>query len=480
MPGLQLSRRRTLLGLGAALAAPVLLRGQTVWAATARPLVLPALDLGRREGGRRVFDLTVARGQTEFFSGHATDTVGINAPFLGPVLAAKAGDALRMNVTNALTEPTALHWHGLHLPAVADGGPHQPIAAGAIWSPEFTLKQKAGNFWFHAHHHGFTGAHVWSGLAGMIRIDDDEEAALPLPRTYGEDDFTLILQDRSFDAAFQMPYTVDMHARMAGLQGDRMLVNGQIAPLLETAAPRIRLRILNGANGTVYRLHFADGRRFHQIASDGGLLAAPVALTDALMAPGERAEYLLDLHDGETALLRAELFGAESPFAGSNGIRDFMEIRPRGAQPPAPALPAHLAEMAPVAKQTGETRTLALAMTGEGLMGDFTINAAQFDHQRIDFAVPLGAVETWVFENKTQMLHPIHIHDVQFRIIARNGQPPAPREAGLKDVVLTGPGEKVELRLAFKDYADPIVPYMFHCHILEHEDAGMMGQFIVV
>ena len=198
------------------------------------------------------------------------------------------------------------------------------------------------------------------------------------------------------------------------------------------------------------------------------------------MAPGERAEYLLDLHDGETALLRAELFGAESPFAGSNGIRDFIEIRPRGAQAPAPALPVHLAEMAPVAEQTGETRTLALAMTGEGLMGDFTINAARFDHQRIDFAVPLGAVETWVFENNTQMLHPMHIHDVQFRIIARNGQPPAPREAGLKDVVLTSPGEKVELRLAFNDYADPIVPYMFHCHILEHEDAGMMGQFTVV
>lgn len=474
------TRRQTLYGLGLALAAPAVFRARAVWATEQRPLVLPALDSGRMDDGKRIFDLTVAPAQTEFFAGHATNTIGINAPFLGPVLNIRAGDAVRMNVTNSLSEATALHWHGLHLPAAADGGPHQPIAAGATWSPEFILKQKAGNFWFHAHQHGFSGAQVWAGMAGMIRVEDDEEAGLPLPRTYGEDDFNLILQDRTFDAAFQIPYAVDMHARMAGLQGDQMLVNGQIAPYLETAAPRIRLRVLNAANGTVYRLHFADGRSFQQIASDGGLLAAPVALTEALMAPGERAEYLLDLHDGEVALLRAELFGAESPFAGSNGIHDFIEIRPRKSQAPAPALPALLAEIAPLPDQTGETRAMTLAMTGEGLMGDFTINDARFDHGRIDFTVPLGAVETWVFENKTQMLHPMHIHDVQFRIVARNGQPPARREMGLKDVVLTHPGEKVEVRLAFTDYADSVRPYMFHCHILEHEDAGMMGQFTVV
>jgi FtsP/CotA-like multicopper oxidase with cupredoxin domain len=113
-------------------------------------------------------------------------------------------------------------------------------------------------------------------------------------------------------------------------------------------------------------------------------------------------------------------------------------------------------------------------------MGDPIINGQSFDHDRIDFSVPLGAAETWVFENKTQMLHPMHIHDVQFRILSRNGAPPAAREAGLKDVVLTQPGEKVELRLAFADFADPLTPYMMHCHILEHEDAGMMAQFTVV
>jgi len=475
----EMTRRQSLLLLSSALAAPALLRARPAFAAEGRALTLPPLDEGRLEGGLRQFDLKIAAGETEFFAGQATDTIGINAPFLGPVLKARAGDRLRLNVTNDLAEQAALHWHGLHLPAAMDGGPHQPVAPGTVWAPEFNLMQKAGTFWFHAHQHGMTGAHVWAGLAGVIRVEDEEEASLPLPRTYGEDDFTLILQDRRFDAGFQIPYAPQMHDKMSGLIGEQMLVNGQIGAFLPVSAPLIRLRILNGANGSIYRLHFAGGAVFHQIASDGGLLPAPVALTEALMAPGERAEYLVDMSAGAPLMLKAEVFGAESSFAGPVGTRDVIELRPARAQSAA-ALPARLAELAPPADQTGDMRTFTLAMTGMGLMGDFTINGAVYDHGRTDFTVPLGASETWVFENKTEMLHPMHIHDVQFRILSRNGRPPELREAGLKDVVLTHPGERVELRLSFADYADPASPYMMHCHILEHEDAGMMQQFTVV
>ena len=126
---------------------------------------------------------------------------------------------------------------------------------------------------------------AWRACCGLT---DDEEAALPLPRSHGEDDFTLVLQDRRFDADGQMPYAMTMHDRMAGMQGDVMLVNGQTGPVLEVDAPLIRLRILNGANGTFYGLHFADTRTFHQIASDGGLLAAPVPMQGAILSPGER------------------------------------------------------------------------------------------------------------------------------------------------------------------------------------------------
>ncbi|MEZ5779143.1 MAG: multicopper oxidase domain-containing protein [Paracoccaceae bacterium] len=474
-----LSRRSVLAGL-TALAAPALIRPRPVLAASAgRPFVQPSLSEGRVEDGRRIFDLTVARSAHEIHPGTATETIGVNATFLGPILAARAGDRLRMNVENGIGEPMALHWHGLHLPAAADGGPHQEIAPGAVWSPEFDLMQKAGTFWFHGHQHEKTGAHVWAGMAGVIRVADEEEAVLPLPRSHGEDDFTLVLQDRRFDAAGQMPYTMNRHDRMAGMQGDVLLVNGRIAPLLEPDAPLVRLRVLNGANGSFFGLRFSDGRRFHQIASDGGLLAAPVPLKSAVLSPGERGEFLVDLSDGATVMLRAETFGAEVAMMGTTGTYDVMEIRPRAARS-APVLPDRLAELSAPPDQTGAARTFALAMTGMGMMGDFTINGAMFDHGRVDFEVPLGVTETWTWINRTPMLHPIHIHDVQFRILSRNGRPPAAHEAGLKDTVLIRPQETVALRLSFSDFADPVHPYIYHCHILEHEDAGMMGQFTVV
>ncbi len=475
-----LTRRAAITGLGAALAAPALLCPRAaIAAATGRPFLQPGLDTGRIADGRRIFDLTVARGLHEFHAGTATGTIGVNATFLGPILSARAGDRLRMNVGNALDEAMTLHWHGLHLPAAADGGPHQSIAPGATWSPEFELRQKAGTFWFHGHQHRKTAEHVWAGMAGVIRVEDDEEAALPLPRTHGEDDFTLVLQDRRFDAAGQMPYAPNMHDVMAGKQGEVMLVNGQIGPVLKTPAPLVRLRILNGANGSFYGLHFSDNRTFHQIASDGGLLAAPVAMQGSVLSPGERGEYLVDLSDGAPVRLRAETFGAEVMMMGSNGVRDVMEIRPRAARA-TPALPDRLAELPAPPEATGETRDFTLAMSGMGMMGDLTINGRQYDHDRIDFSVPLRATETWTWKNTTPMLHPMHIHDVQFRILSRNGRPPEAHEAGLKDTVLIGPDETVALRLSFADYADPALPYMYHCHILEHEDAGMMGQFTVV
>jgi FtsP/CotA-like multicopper oxidase with cupredoxin domain len=466
--------------LGLALTAPALLRARPAFAAEGHPLALPALDEGQLEGGLRRFDLRLAAGESEFLAGRTTETWGINAPFLGPVLRIRAGERVLLNVSNGLGEAAALHWHGLHLPAAMDGGPHQSILPGATWSPEFPLLQRAGTFWFHAHQHGATAAHVWAGLAGAFRIEDDEEEALPLPRTYGEDDFILILQDRRFDADGQMPYAPDMHDLMSGKIGDVMLVNGQAGAHIATGAPRVRLRVLNGANGSIYRLHFSDGRPFHQIASDGGLLAAPVLLTEVLVAPGERAELVVDLHEGAPLMLRAEVFGAESPFAGPVGTRDVIELRPARARAPAPALTDRLAELPAIPGADGETRTFTLAMSGTGMMGEPQINGLSYDHGRIDFAVPLGATETWVFENRTEMLHPMHVHDVQFRILSRNGAPPAPHEAGWKDTVLTRPGERVEVRMQFADYADPLSPYMMHCHILEHEDAGMMQQFTVV
>jgi FtsP/CotA-like multicopper oxidase with cupredoxin domain len=202
-------------------------------------------------------------------------------------------------------------------------------------------------------------------------------------------------------------------------------------------------------------------------------------MTSTVLAPGERGEFLVDLSEGSAAMLRADTFGAEVMMMGSSGQRDVMELRPRRAMS-TPALPAILADIPAAPSESAPGRDFTLAMTGMGMMGDLIINGAQYDHGRIDFSVPLGASETWSWTNTTPMLHPIHIHDVQFRIISRNGKPPAPQEAGLKDTVLIRPDETVKLHLAFADFSDAERPYMYHCHILEHEDAGMMGQFTVV
>lgn len=482
-----LSRRRALAALGAAVAAPALLgRAGPAFAAWQRPqLTMSPLYEGTLGDGRRVFDLAAAAAETEFFAGEMTATIGINQSYLGPILRVRTSEALRVNVANGLAEPMTLHWHGLNLPAATDGGPHQVIAPGSVWSPEFEMRQRAGTYWYHGHMMHRTGAHVWAGMAGMIRVEDAEADAAPLPSSHGVDDFTLVLQDRRFTADFQMPYSLSMHDVMAGIAGDTALVNGVVSPFLEVPSGRIRLRLLNGSNASFYNLGFSDRRRFWQVASDGGLLAAPVELTEALLGPGERAEFVLDCDDGAAVSLLAEVFSAEVQMMGGRGTADFLELRPTGPIRAAGAMPDRLADL-PVAEPSAsvETRRFMLQMgggMGMGMMGGgLTINGKAMDPDRIDVEVPVNQTETWVIENPSPMFHPFHIHNTQFRILDRSGQPPAPRDAGLKDTVTVAPGERVAVQVRFDDFVDPDRPYMYHCHILEHEDAGMMGQFTVV
>lgn len=490
MPRTGLTRRQALSLLTTVLAAPVLIgRATPALAQTAaQPLAMPALLDGTMAGGKRVFDLGVAPGVTEFFAGQQTATTGINRSYLGPILRMRKGDALRMNVANGMEEEISIHWHGLNLPAAADGGPHQVIAPGAIWSPEFEMRERAGTYWYHGHQMHRTAAHVWAGMAGVIRVEDAEADAAPLPATHGQDDFTLVVQDRRFDADGQMPYAPTMHDSMAGMAGDVIVVNGTVNPFLEVPAARIRLRILNGSNASFYSFRFADGRSFWQVAGDGGLLGAPVALTEMLLAPGERAEMIVDCHDAARVAFQALVFSAEVQMMGSRGIADIVELRPTGSPRAPGAMPDRMADLPPTGPASDTPRRFALEMGGMGMGmgmrmmggGGFTINGQAMDMGRIDHVVPVDTSETWVIENPTPMFHPFHIHNTQFRILSRNGQPPDARESGPKDTVLVEPGGTVALQVRFDTFTDPDLPYMFHCHILEHEDAGMMGQFTVV
>ena len=458
------------------------------------PLAIPPQDMGRLEGGVRIFDLSMQNGTHEFFKGYHTPTMGINAPYLAPVLRLNKGEMTRFNVTNNLGETTTLHWHGFNLPAKADGGPHQQILAGETWRPQFEIREEAATMWFHAHQIHKTAPQVWAGLAGMAIIDD-ADGPEGLPREYGIDDIPLVLQDRRFQLNGTMPYRATMHDRMAGMQGNYPVINGTISPYLEVGREAVRLRLLNGANASIYNLAFSDMRDFQVIASDGGLLEAPVTLNTLTLSPGERAEIVVRLKPGEPVVLHSiarNLAGAGRGMMGGGMMGGqspafaLLELRPAANLQSAPPLPARLASLPmPDSGAATNKRQFLLEMgMGRGMMmgggGGFTINGLEMDMNRIDEVVKMGESEIWEIGNAGPMPHPFHVHNTQFRILSRNGRSPAAHEAGLKDTVLVAPGERVQILVRFDHYADPERPYMFHCHILEHEDAGMMGQFTVV
>jgi len=444
-------------------------------------LQIPPLDEGQMQGGVRVFDLQVQAGKTEFFEGLKTDTLGINGSYLGPVLRMKSGETVRMNVANGLDETTTLHWHGFNLPARADGGPHQEIAPGAVWSPEFEVREKATTMWYHSHQFHKTADQVWAGMAGLVVIDDDESRALDLPDTYGVDDIPVVLQDRSFQRNGQMPYNPSMHSRMMGMTGDIALVNGTVGAFFDVSTSLIRLRLLNGSNGSIYSLGFADGRTFSQISSDGGLLQAPVQTQSLRLAPGERADIVVDMSGGGVAMLRSLASGGGGMMGSGSPGFDFLELRAAASLTSSSPLPDRLADL-PDALAAGVTKTrgFELQMSGMGPFAKFRINGKSMSMERIDEVVEKGVAEIWEVSNSSPMAHPFHVHNTQFRILDRNGAAPGAGERGLKDTVLVNPQERVRILVQFDHYTDPERPYMFHCHILEHEDAGMMGQFTVV
>ncbi|MGH1479284.1 MAG: multicopper oxidase domain-containing protein [Geminicoccales bacterium] len=489
--------RRSTLGLMTVGGAAIALGGYS-WSrqnffGPTRPLIIPPLIEGMMQDGTRNFDLKLGRHATQFIDGVNTPTFGINGTYLGPTLRLRAGSRVRINVQNDIGEPSTLHWHGMHVPAKADGGPHQVIENGASWHPEFEVKQSASTFWYHSHMMPRTGFQVYHGLAGMIIVEDEKANALELPQDYGVNDIPLILQDRRFGADGTFEYLSSMHDRMMGMTGNTLLVNGTANPHFVARTNSIRLRILNGSNSRIYTLAFNDNRRFHQVASDGGLLEGPFETDAITLAPAERAEIIVNLSDGKPATLLSTTpslggmmgRGMMSMMMGGDESFKVLEIRPDERRTQLPVLPKKLVELeAPDPTNAVPTRTFSLDMgMGMGMMmggGAMTINGRSMDMNRIDETVRIGTREIWQIENPSMMPHPFHIHDVQFRILDRNGMPPGPGERGNKDTVLVNQNERVRLLLGFSDYADAQTPYMFHCHNLEHEDAGMMGQFVVV
>ena len=505
-----------------------MLLGGSAWAfaevgaqATERPSLPIPPELRADAGG--TIKLDAQTGVMRFLGGRETATYGINGPYLGPALRLRRGETVTVQVTNNVPENITMHWHGLIIPGSADGGPHQVIAPGKSWRTRFSVNQPAATLWYHPHYYPSTARLVINGLAGLLIVDDDEAGQLPLPSRWGVDDIPLIIQDRRFTPDGQFFDRMNAIAVTNGYVGDVALVNGALYPEARAARGWIRLRILNGSNARGYKLGVSDNRSFYVIASDGGLLASPVELKELQISAGERFEMLVDGRDGRAfdvvALPVAQGIMRLPPF---DGPLPLVTIRPDGADGAGrlpsslavlPALPRQLPPVSqelamnmfhdmrgmmplqqaglPAMIQSGKTDPAVVARVADLIVGDPALSQAEqlssngvnqkpFLLERIDFTAARDKDLRWrISEGRDRMPHPVHIHGCQFRIISLDGKPPEPERAGWKDVAPISNGGVTEILMRFPYSASRDDPYMAHCHILEHEDSGMMAQFTV-
>jgi len=532
-------QRREFLKLTAAVsvASALPLWSRSVFAAS-RPS-LPVPELLTADARNRI-SLIIQAGKTQF-GPHLATTWGYNGNLLGPALQLKQGEEATIDIHNRLAEETTVHWHGLEVPGAVDGGPQGVIAAGGSRTVTFTPTQRAATCWFHPHQHGKTGRQVAMGLAGLVLISDAESEKLLLPKQWGIDDVPVIVQDKKFTSAGEIDYQLDIMSAAVGWFGDTLLTNGALYP--EHAAPRgwLRLRLLNGCNARSLNFATSDKRPMYVVASDGGLLDEPVKVNTLSVLMGERFEVLVDTTDGkpfDLITLPVNQMGmAIAPFDRPQPV---LRVQPLTIQASG-KLPDVLAAMPALPSLQGLTqRTLQLsmdpmldmmgmqalmqkygdqAMSGmdhgmmmnHGEMGNMNnmnhgdmgnmnhggtaqmkhgnkefdfhnanrINGKAFDMNVPLFAAAKGQYERWVISGKgDMMLHPFHIHGTQFRILSENGKAPAPHRSGWKDTVRVE-GDVSEVLVKFDHDAPKEHAYMAHCHLLEHEDTGMMLGFTV-
>lgn len=433
------------------------------------------------EQGRKVFNLEFVAGETELVPGKVSDTWGLNQTYLGPTLRASQGDEVVVNVTNGVDEVTTLHWHGMHLPARMDGGPHQMIQPGETWSPEWEINQPSSTLWYHPHLHGNTAEHVYRGAAGLFLLDSPESDALDLPDTYGIDDIPLIVQDKRIDGdgSLDMDGGFSQFMNAVGLLGDEILVNGTHSPVFEATTELVRFRVLNASNARVYNFGFTDDREFQVIASDSGLLEAPVPVTRLQLSPGERAEIVVRVAPGDDTILRSfepdlEWNFVQARFNGGDDTFDILRLRGAATLEASAPLPGQLATIDRLDPADADTtRTFRLSDMSN-------INGREMDMERIDMGIEAGSTEIWEVTNSGGQYHNFHVHLVHFLVLDIDGEAPPAHMQGWKDTVFLPNGVTARIIARFDGYTDPEVPYMFHCHILMHEDAGMMGQFVVI
>ena len=498
--------RRQFLGLsgmaGAVAAWPDgLLRSAWAFSQVPERYPLPRLEDVRADG------LTLRAASSAVDTGMARgEAWTLNGGLPAPTLRMRRGERVELTLQNALPEQTILHWHGLDVPESADGHPRLAIAPGARYDYAFQVRDRAGLYWYHPHTHGRTAPQTYQGMAGLLIVEDEEEASLGLPS--GDREIPLVLQDRRAASGAPLEYRAAGMGpdRMIGYLGDTPFANGVGHATTPVARGSYRLRILNSSNARIFELGMSDGRPMTLIGTDGGLLGRPAEVERVTVATGERIDLLVDFSSarpGDRIYLRSFSFqipgmmmmggrgmgqGMGRGGMGGGGMgrmggglpqgseMDLLELVVQDGPAERPVPVPEVLSRIPDRAVDGDTPRRTFRF--ESMMMRHAINGRAFAMERVDERVPLGRTEVWTLENDSPLPHPVHIHAGQFRVRSRVGGRDRimPWETGLKDTVLVLPGEQVEVVVRFEAHRGL---FLLHCHNLEHEDMGMMLNFRV-
>ncbi len=422
----------------------------------------------KSEDGLLEADLQAGEAWTRL-GGNFAHLYTYNGQAPGPVLEARAGDTVQLRFTNRLTEPTNLHFHGLHVPPTGSGdNVFLEVTPGESFTYRFTLpaNHPSGTFWYHPHLHGTSARQLFRGLAGLFivrgELDDIHEIAKA-------SEHFLVLKDWALDRNGEV-LEPSMMQRITGREGSLITVGDAIKPQFPIlAGGLLRLRILNASASRFYRMKLEE-HPLYVIATDGGPLPAPNAASEILLAPGERVDALIrgSREAGVYRLLNLPYDRGGMGMMGSSSRPNDPEVlatfRYEGRAEFALDLPGSLIALDPLPTPEAPPRSFVLSESGMR----FLINGRQFDHRRVDTQVRLGTVEDWEIVNQGTMDHPFHLHTNSFQVLDADGQP----VRAWRDVVLVPAGERRRFRVRFEDFAGKAV---YHCHILDHEDLGMMG-----
>jgi len=400
---------------------------------------------------------------------------------LGPTIKLNKGDSANILLRNNLSEPNNIHWHGLMIPSNMDGYPTDLVTAGGTFNYQFAVNQRAGLYWYHPHTDMLTGSQAYRGLAGLFIVNDAEEAALNLPS--GAYEIPLVIQDKRLSGS-SLNYNPTSMEVMSGFMGESIVVNGVASPYTDVASRYYRLRILNGSNARIYNLAFSNNQPFTIIGSDGGLLKNPQSVSNILLSPGERIDVLVNFAGISTGTDVYLLSKAFSNAGNAQGKQEFkiMKFRITQNSTDSFSIPSNLSVVSTLSTAS-QTKNFVLTEMQMSMGGSMTsmhrINDKVFDTASIDETIAANSTEIWVFENKGNEPHPVHLHAAQFQVLSRSGgenRGIIASERGWKDTVLLLPGEKVTLVVQFGSLTGKFV---FHCHNLEHEDDGMMLQYMI-